>query len=135
MREDRAQLATPLVEVTVGILLVLAVSLGFAVVPVETDDAPTLDRTAADALSVLAAEPPVGTGTDRLTAACRSPSSFDTESDALDRRLRAMLPTPFTYRLETPHGAVGQPLPSGLPTGAASLTTDGCTVTLRVWSA
>lgn len=135
MREDRAQLATPLVEVTVGILLVLAVSLGFAVVPVETGETPTLDRTAADALSVLAAEPPVGTGTDRLAAACRSPSAFDTESAELDRRLRATLPTPLSYRIETPHGRVGQPLPSGLPTGTASLTTDGCTVTLRVWSA
>ncbi|SFR36403.1 DUF7262 family protein [Halogeometricum limi] len=133
MAEDRGQLATPMVEVTVGIFLVLAVSLGFALVPVETAETATLDRTAGDALSVLAAEPPEGSGPNRLAVACRSASAFDTEADAIDRRLGAVLPTPLSYRLTTVHGDVGTPRPSGVPTGRASLTTDDCTVTLWVW--
>lgn len=133
MREDRAQLATPMVEATVGLFLVLAVALGFVALPVETPAAATLDRTASDALAVLAAEPPAGSGTNRLVAACRSESAFETEADGLDRRLRATLPEPLSYRLATPHGTVGPPPPSGVPAGTATFTTDGCTATLRVW--
>lgn len=133
MREDRGQLATPMVEATIGVVLVLAVALAFAVTPVETPESTALDRTASDALAVLAAEPPVGTGPNRLAAACRSESSFDTEADELDGRLGAVLPEPLSYRLTTPHGSVGLPRPSGVPTGTASVTTDDCTVTLRVW--
>ncbi|ADQ68141.1 hypothetical protein C499_15495 [Halogeometricum borinquense DSM 11551] len=133
MHSDRAQLATPLIEVTVGIFLILAVALGFALLPVETEETATLDRTASDALSVLAAEPPEGTGPNRIAAACRSESAFETEADELDSRLRAILPDPLSYRLATPQGHVGQPRPSGIPAGTASFTTDGCTVTLWVW--
>ncbi|QIB73272.1 hypothetical protein GL213_12825 [Halogeometricum borinquense] len=133
MHSDRAQLATPLIEVTVGIFLILAVALGFALLPVETEETATLDRTASDTLSVLAAEPPEGTGPNRIAAACRSESAFDTEADELDSRLRGILPDPLSYRLTTPQGHVGHPHPSGIPTGTASFTTDGCTVTLRVW--
>lgn len=130
---DRAQLATPMVEVTVGLLLVLAVSAGFALAPVEVGEHRTLDRVAADALAVLVAEPPTGSGANRLAAACRSPSAFDAEADALDSRLDAVLPEPLSYRLETPVGHVGSPRPTGIPTGRASVTTDGCTATLWVW--
>lgn len=133
MPDDRAQLATPLVEATVGILLVLAVSLAFAVAPVETDERATLDRTAADALAVLLAEPPEGSGANRLSAACRSEAAFEAERDALGARLDAILPAPLSYRLAVPHGRVGPVPPSGVPTGAASVTTDGCMASLRVW--
>lgn len=133
MPGERGQLATPMVEATVGVLLVVAVALAFGVVPVETAETSTLDRRAADALAVLAAEPPEGTGSSRLTAACRSASAFDIEAEELDRRLRAILPEPLSYRLETPHGRVGRPPPTGVPTGTATLTTEGCTATLRVW--
>lgn len=130
---DRAQLATPMVEVTVGLLFLIAVVAGFALVPVETGERRALDRTASDALAILVTEAPEGDGANRLAAACESQSSFDAEADALDSRLDAVLPDPLSYRLETPHGRVGPPRPTGVPTGQASVTTDGCTATLRVW--
>lgn len=134
---DRGQLATSLVEAAVGALLILSVAAGFLWVPADGDagSAPTtLDRTAADALSVLAAEPPAGSGRSRLAAACRSPGSFATERDALERRLAAILPTSVFGRLDTPHGTVGHPQPGGVPVGRETRTVAGCTVTLRVWS-
>jgi len=134
---DRGQLATSLVEAAVGALLILAVVAGFLWAPAGDhagSPATTLDRTADDALSVLAAEPPAGSGRGRLAAACRSPGSFATERDALGRRLDAVLPTAVFGRLETPHGTVGPPTPSDAPVGRATRTVAGCTVTLRVWS-
>lgn len=134
---DRGQLATSLVEAAVGALLILSVAAGFLWVPVDSDagSAPTtLDRTAADALSMLAAEPPAGSGRSRLAAACRSPGSFATERDALERRLAAILPASVFGRLDTPHGTLGPPQPGGVPVGRETHTVGGCTVTLRVWS-
>jgi hypothetical protein len=137
VRESRGQLATSLVEAAVGALLILSVVAGFLWVPAETGtgaSATTLDRTADDALSVLVAEPPAGTGRNRLAAACRSPESFATERDALDRRLESILPTAVFGRLDTPHGTVGPPQPTGVPVGHETRTVAGCPVTLRVWS-
>jgi len=134
---DRGQLATSLVEAAVGALLILAAVAGFLWVPAGgTGGATTttLDRTADDALAVLAAEPPAGDGRHRLAAACRSPESFATERDALERRLEATLRTSVFGRIELPHGTVGPPQPSGVPAGRATRTVAGCTVTLRVWS-
>lgn len=133
----RAQLATSLTEAVVGILLVVAVASGFALVPVgadgDADAARHLDRTASDALSVLAAEPPTGSGVSRLTAACRSESAFENEREALATRLDAVLSEPVSFRLVTPHGHAGPPRPGGLPTGHAERRSAGCTVTLWVW--
>ena len=134
---DRGQLATSLVEAVVGALLIVSVVAGFLWVPAGGDTGPTapaLDRTADDALSVLAAEPSAGGGRNRLAAACRSPDSFATERDALERRLGVVLPTSVFGRLTTPHGTVGPPQPAGVPVGRATRTVAGCTVTLRVWS-
>lgn len=134
---DRGQLATSLLEAAVGALLVLSVVAGFLWVPAggtAGSTATALDRTAADALAVLAAESPSGSGRNRLAAACRSPASFAAERDALERRLRAVLPTAAFGRLETPHGTVGPPRPDGVPAGRATRTVAGCQVTLRVWS-
>lgn len=133
---DRGQLATSLVEAAVGALLILSVVAGFLWVPAGGASGPTtatLDRTADDAVSVLAAEPPTGSGSNRLAAACRSPESFATERDALDRRLWVVLPTAVFGRLETPHGAVGPPQPDGVPVGRETRLVAGCPVTLRVW--
>jgi hypothetical protein len=122
-----------MVEVSVGLLLIAAVVAGFALAPVEAGERRALDRTASDALAILAAEPPEGDGANRLAAACESRSSFDAEADALDTRFAVILPEPLSYRFETPHGHVGRPRPTGVPTGRASLPTDGCTATLWVW--
>ena len=121
-----------------GALLILSVVAGFLWVPVEGGTAPTaaaLDRTAADTLSILAAEPPAaGSGRSRLSAACRSSSSFAAERDALSRRLSTVLPTAVFGRIETPHGTVGPAQPTGVPIGSETRTVAGCPVTLRVWS-
>jgi hypothetical protein len=134
--DRRGQLATSLAEAVVGLLFVVAVAAGFALIPVggDADAAATqrLDRTAADALSILAAEPPAGSGVSRLTAACRA-DAFGTERDELAARLDEILPAPLSYRLVTPHGVVGSPPPDGLPIGTAERVTAGCTVALRVW--
>ncbi|GGJ11840.1 hypothetical protein GCM10008995_22180 [Halobellus salinus] len=139
MREppDRGQLATSLVEAVVGALLISSAVAGFVWVPVGGEAGPTastLDRTADDALSILAAEPSAGGGRNRLAAACRSPESFATERDALEHRLGVVLPTSAFGRLETPYGSVGPPQPTGVPVGRATRTVAGCSVTLRVWS-
>lgn len=132
--EERAQLATSLVEAAVGALLILSVVAGFVWVPADAGQSDAeLDRLAADALAVLDAEPPAGDGHSRLTAACRSPESFATERQALRERLDDILPPGAFGQLETPHGVVGAPQPNGVPTGEATLPSAGCTVTIRVW--
>jgi hypothetical protein len=137
---DRGQLATSLVEAAVGALLILSVVAGFLWVPAGGASGAgglataTLDRTADDALSVLAAESPTGSGSNRLAAACRSPESFAIERDALDRRLGVVLPTAVFGRLETPYGTVGPPQPDGVPASRETRLVAGCPVTLRVWS-
>ena len=135
--DTRAQLATSLVEAAVGAPAAGVAGGGGRRVPAGGAGGATtaaLARTADDALSVLAAEPPAGRGSDRLAAACRSPESFATERDALDRRLGAVLPTAVFGRLETPHGTVGPPHPDGVPAGRGTRLVAGCPVTLRVWS-
>ena len=119
-----------------GALLIFSVVAGFLWVPAgqSAPETTALDRTAEDALAVLAAEPPAERGRGRLAAACRSPESFAAERAALDRRLDATLPAGTFGRLETPHGTVGPPRPSGVPAGGATRTVAGCPVTLRVWS-
>ncbi|MGQ4554559.1 DUF7262 family protein [Halobellus sp. GM3] len=130
----RAQLATSLVEAAVGALLVLSVVAGFLWAPIDAvDGTAELDRTAADALAVLDAEPPETDGRSRLAAACRSPDAFASERDALGARLDAALPGGVFGRLETPHGAVGPPKPNGVLSGSATVSTGRCRVDLRVW--
>jgi hypothetical protein len=135
---DRGQLATSLVEAAVGALLILSVVAGFLWVPAGETAEPTttaLDRTAADTLSILAAEPPAaGSGRSRLSAACRSPESFAAERDALERRLAAALPAGVFGRIGTPYGTAGPARPTGVPTGHATRIVAGCRITLRVWS-
>lgn len=135
-RSDRAQLATSLLEAAVGALLILAVVAGFLWIPAaEGSSDAKLDRTAADAIAILDAEPPIGAGRSRLAAACRSPSALATERDALRARLDAVLPAAAFGRIEFPHGTVGPQQPNGAPSGSATLATGRCPVTLRVWYA
>jgi len=131
---DRGQLSLSVVEAAVGVVLVLSVAMGFAFgVPAPDTREPQLDAYARDAVSILAREPPRHGGTSRLGEIVRSPTAFERERDALDRRVRRILPDNLFYRVETPHGAVGHRKPAGVAIGRAAATTPAGEVTIRVW--
>jgi len=132
----RAQLPMALLEAAIGVVLVLGVALGFGLgVPTPDGTAAQLDAYAEDAMVLLDEEPPRHTNATRLEEVLASPEAFDRERAAVDRRLERILPDNLMYRLETPHGAVGQPVPSRVPTGVAMVTTGEGAVALRVWYA
>lgn len=132
----RAQVSLSLVEAGIGLLLVLTITAGFAfgVAPADTTS-PQLDAYASDAATILANEQPRHAGQTRLAELTASPDSFDRERDALGDRARRILPDNVMFRVETPHGTVGDPLPPGVTTGTATVATDGGAVTIRVWYA
>ncbi|MFC7176291.1 DUF7262 family protein [Halosegnis marinus] len=133
---ERAQLPLSLVEAAVGVVLVLAVASGFALgVASPGSSAAQLDAYADDTATVLAAEPPRHGGTTRLAEVARSEAGFERERAALDRRVDRILPDNLMYRVETPHGAVGYPVPAGAPVGERSVATGYGRVTVRVWYA
>ncbi|MFB6135435.1 MAG: hypothetical protein ABEJ04_01625 [Halobacteriaceae archaeon] len=131
----RAQLSLSLLEASVGVVLVLAVTgtllLGAPAPPTERA---ALDRRADDALAVLAVADGDGTY-PRLGRALRSPTAFERRRAGLRARLDAVLPPNVLYRLETPYGAVGFPRPDGAPTGRARRVRTAGEVTLWVWYA
>lgn len=125
-----------LLEAAIGIVLVMGVALGFGLGVAAPDGASAqLDAYAGDALVVLAEDPPRHGNATRLAEVVSDETAFGREADALDRRLDRILPDNLMYRLQTPHGAVGQPFPSGVQTGVARVTTDAGAVDLRVWYA
>lgn len=133
---DRAQLPLSVIEAGVGLLLLLSITAGFAlgVAPADTRS-PQLEAYATDAATLLANEEPRHAGQTRLGEVAASESAFERERDALERRVDRILPDNLMYRVETPHGAVGQRLPSNVATGAATVATASGDVTVRVWYA
>jgi hypothetical protein len=130
----RAQLSLSLVEASVGVLLLFAVTAGFFLAAPATD-APTtaqLDTYASDAGTVLTT---AGDGGPRLGAALRSPDAFRSNRSALRERVATLLPANLLFRVETPHGAVGYPVPDGRPVGVSRVPTSAGVVTVRVWYA
>lgn len=121
-----------MVEVAVGTLLVLSVVATFAVAPTQGTTA-QLDAYAADALTALDAEPPVGAGATRLTALTRSAAAVDRERAAAEARLDDLLPPTVSFRVSTPHGSFGAPRPRSAPTGRATAVTHHGRLTVRVW--
>lgn len=133
---DRAQLSLPAIEAAVGVLFVLAVASTFALAPPDPGTrAAQLDAYAGDAAAVLAGEPPRHGGATRLAEVSRSRSAFERERAALRRRVERILPANLMFRVETPHGAVGQVRPLDVPTGQASMPTVNGRVTIWVWYA
>lgn len=133
---ERGQLPLSLVEGAVGVVLVLAVASGFALgVTAPGGSAAQLDTYADDAATVLATEPPRHGGTTRLTEVARSEAGFERERTALDRRMDRILPDNLMYRVRTPYGAVGYPVPAGVPVGERTVATGYGRVTIRVWYA
>ncbi|UPV72903.1 hypothetical protein M0R89_10115 [Halorussus limi] len=133
---DRGQLSLSVVEAGVGVVLILAVAMGFALGVSPPDDrAAQLDLYAEDAATVLAGEPPRHGGATRLSEVVRSSEAFERERAALRRRVARILPDNLMFRLRTPHGAVGFRKPAGVAVGSASVTTQFGDVTIWVWYA
>jgi len=133
---ERGQLSLSAVEGALGVLLVLGALGSFvAGVPAADRDAAALDRTAADAATVLSAESPRHAGGTRLAEVARSEGAFERERDALQRRVAAVLPENVMFQVRTPHGAVGYDPPDGVPVGVATVPTRYGDVTIRVWYA
>ena len=134
MRDRRAQLSLSVVEAGVGVVFVLAVTMGFALgVPSADTETPQLNAYAEDAATVLANEPPRHAGETRLSEVTRSPDAFDREREALATRVDRILAENLMYRVGTQHGAVGYERPAGAPTGQATVPTPYGEVTIWVW--
>lgn len=133
---DRAQEVLSVVEAGIGVVLILTVTLGFAFgVGSPAPDAAQLDAYARDALVILQNEQPRHVDRSRLRELTRSAAAFERERDAMTRRLERILPENVMFRLETRRGALGYPVPAGVATGTASVTTGRGTATIRVWYA
>ena len=130
----RGQLSLSIVEATVGVVLVLGVATGFAVVSTGPSPAtPQLDALARDVGTVLASEP-AGTGGDsRLVALARSDDSFATVRTPARERIEALLPADVLFRVRTPRGTVGYPRPPTAPVGSTTIPTRYGPVAIRVW--
>ncbi|MFB6138728.1 MAG: hypothetical protein ABEJ42_10415 [Halobacteriaceae archaeon] len=130
---DRGQVSLSLVEAAVGVLLVLAVTGGFAVAgPASAGDTPRLERYASDVGATLR----VGSGDGRpppVARAIADEPTFEETRAALDRRVRRLLPAGVLYRVSTPHGAVGYPVPDRGPVGRAVVPTRHGDVVVEVW--
>ena len=130
----RAQVSLSVVEGIVGLLVVVAASTTFLVgLPGTGADEAELTRLASDGLTVLDSTPPADDGASRLTALARERASFVRERDEADAQLRAVYPPDVRYRLETPHGTIGDPLPPERVVGRARRYTASGGVTLQVW--
>ncbi|SFR90960.1 hypothetical protein SAMN05216559_0859 [Halomicrobium zhouii] len=131
---DRAQLPLSLLEVAIGIVFVLGVTLGFALgVPSPNTREPQLDAYAHDTATILSNEQPRHGGATRLAEVVESDAAFQRERDALRERVDRILTDNLLFRVETPHGAVGYHTPHGVATGRSTVTTRAGPVTIRVW--
>lgn len=134
--DRRGQLSLSAIEATIGVVLVLGVTVGFALgVPTPTGRQAQLDAYAQDTATVLADEPPRHGGATRLAEIVRSEDSFERENEALERRVDRILPDNLMFRVTTPHGTVGYQVPNGVAVGSATVTTVHGDVRIEVWYA
>jgi hypothetical protein len=132
----RGQLSLSVVEAAVGVVLVLGVTAGFAVVSADpAPRTPQLDSLARDVGTVLASEPePTETGDDsRLVALARPDGSFAAVRTPARDRIEALLPADVLFRVETPRGTLGHTRPPTTPVGSTTVPTRYGPVTIRVW--
>jgi len=94
---------------------------------------PQLSAYAEDTATLLQNERASHNGTTRLREIAASEAAFDREQSSLERRVDRILPDNVMYRVETPHGAVGFPVPRGVPIGSRTVATGYGRVTIRVW--
>lgn len=132
----RGQISLSLVEASVGVVLILAVTSIFVTgLPAPDTRSAQLDVYATDIGTVLANEPPRHADETRLSEVTSTPAAFQRELVAFDARVTRLVPENLLYRVETPHGAIGYRPPTGVPLGVARLPTPGGLVTIRVWYA
>lgn len=131
----RGQATVTAIEAGIGVLLLLALSVTFALgVPGEDPTSQAqLDAYAEDTTALLASEQPRHGDRTRLAEVTASASAFDREADALERRIEEILPENVLFRLETEYGSVGHPLPNTVQTGTATVPTTNGPITLEVW--
>lgn len=130
----RGQLSLSIVEAGMGVVFILAVTMGFALgVPSPETERVQLDRYAEDTATVLANEPPRHAAETRLAEVTRSERTFTRERDALERRVDRLLGDNLMYQIQTPHGTVGYERPASAVTGHATVPTAGGEVTIWVW--
>jgi len=123
-----------LLEAALGVVVILAVVLGIATgVPAPDTREPQLDAYAEDATTILANEPPEHRNVTRLAEVIASEESFQRERGQVRARTDAILPDNVMFRIETPHGSVGFPVPGAVATGEATVTTVAGAVTIEVW--
>lgn len=133
---DRGQASLTAVEAGIGVLVLLGVIFTFSLGAQEPDAGRAqLDAYADDAATLLAADQPQHGGATRLSEVVSSKDTFEREKETLVRRIDRILPENLMFRIETPYGTVGHPLPDDVPTGVATTTTRHGPVTLRVWYA
>jgi hypothetical protein len=135
---SRGQASITAVEAALGVLLVTSVTLAFGLGVPSPDDRRAqaqLDTYASDAATLLSEESPRHGDQTRLTEVTSSAESFKRQRGELERRVDRIVPENVLFRVETPHGTVGQPLPGGVPTGEATVLTANGALTLRVWYA
>lgn len=131
----KAQATVTAIEAGVGVLLLLALSVTFALGAPGADPAAQaqLDAYAEDTTAILASEQPRHGDRTRLAEVTASESAFEREADALERRIERILPENVLFRLETEYGSVGHPLPDNVQTGTATVPTTNGPITLQVW--
>ncbi|WP_276270828.1 DUF7262 family protein [Haloarcula litorea] len=133
---SRAQLPLSLLEVALGAILVLGVSLGFALgTPAPPAADPQLSAYAEDTATLLTSEPPRHGETTRLREVVDSETAFRRERGALERRVTRILPANVLFHVETPHGSVGTGVPRATTVGTATVSTPAGPVSIEVWYA
>ncbi|MXR50715.1 hypothetical protein GRX03_03715 [Halovenus sp. WSH3] len=134
----RGQATITAIEAGIGVLLLLALTLLFALGSPGGSDSATqaqLDAYAEDTATILAQEQPRHADQTRLAEVTASGAAFEREAPALERRIEAILPENVFFRLDTPYGRIGHPLPANVQTGTTTVTTVNGPVTLEVWYA
>jgi len=136
MRDSRGQLSLSTVEAGIGVLFILAVTMGFAMgVPSPNASEPQLNAYASDTATVLVNGRPRHQGATRLTEVLQSNRSFAREHAALRRRVDRILPDNLLFRVRTPYGTVGYRKPAGVTVGVATVATTRGKLTIWVWYA
>lgn len=133
---DRGQATITAIEAGVGVLLVLALMIVFALGSPggpDTTSQAQLDAYAEDTATILTQEQPRHADQTRLAEVTASDAAFDREAPALERRIETILPDNVFFRLDTPHGSIGHPLPADVQTGTTTVSTMNGPVTLNVW--